>query len=187
MLECNLVLPANLLPTNDECVCARMPGQVATLAHRRGGGDGEGGGGYDMNPNAEAVEAAAALESEITKLMDKLGVDAPPGVATGHDTAEQHAPNHSPGTSTTPWTPRTPRTPFAPDRSGAQGMGEGEGARGQRGEGGAEGGGRDSGGLGMSLREEERIQKEAQSIVLEDLVRRVAEAEGGYRRVEAEV
>ncbi len=92
-----------------------------------------------------------------------------------------------------PWTPHTPDISLSWGRDGNWEEQEGRGAGGA---GGARLGGGGVGAVekngvggeegGRSLAGEEQLRKEAHKVVINDLVRRLADAEAGFRRVEAE-
>ena len=133
--------------------------QVSRLTVYRQGGDDDASGahGADHPSTSEAAQAAAALESEIMRLA-----------AGGDDAGDE--------TDSNPvQAPEVARD----DGGRVQRVGE----KGERQ--GADGGG----GVGETpgLEKEERLRKEANRLVVEDLVRRVADAEGNVRRVNAEM
>jgi chromosome segregation ATPase len=131
---------------------------------------------FDVKANAAAIEAAAALESEITRLT-AVNVEDASGMMLWSTLSKMQ--QHDAGEpESTPSTPRTshqspPRRYLA--KEGAHVLGDGGG-----------GGGGQGGQVG-TFEEEERLRHVAHQTVIEDLVRRTAEAECGCKQREAEI
>ena len=179
-----------------ESEIANMAGWFEPAEEEAGGGKGGKGLGGDMERKEGVYHRWAG--SKVGKgrelsVCDKVDIDTTTfetcrSFDTHQSSQASNGASISQSTSfhSTPWTPHTPDISLSWGRDGDGEEDEGRGAGGAGGVGGARRAGVADEEGGWSLAGEEQLRKEAHEVVITDLVRRLADAEAGFRRVDAE-